>query len=39
MVLKGNQKKLDVNKNNKIDKNDFKILQKKNKKNKNKKKP
>ena len=39
MVLKGNQKKLDVNKNNKIDKNDFKILQNKNKKNKNKKKP
>ena len=33
MVLKGNQKKLDVNKNNKIDKNDFKILQNKNKKN------
>ena len=24
MTLKGNQKKLDVNKNNKIDKNDFK---------------
>jgi len=28
-VLKGNQKKLDANKNNKIDKNDFKILKKK----------
>ena len=39
MTLKGNQKKLDVNKNNKIDKNDFKLLQNKNKKNKNKKKP
>ena len=32
-MLKGNQKKLDINKNNKIDKNDFKLLAKKKKKN------
>ena len=35
-MLKGNQKKLDKNKNNKIDKGDFKLLAKnKNKKKKN----
>jgi len=28
-MLKGNQKKLDLNKNNKIDKGDFKLLKKK----------
>ena len=28
-MLKGNQKKLDINKNNKIDKGDFKLLKKK----------
>ena len=28
-MLKGNQKKLDINKNNKIDKDDFKLLKKK----------
>ena len=33
-MLKGNQKKLDINKNNKIDKGDFKLLAK-NKKKKN----
>ena len=42
-MLKGNQKKLDINKNNKIDKGDFKLLKKKKKKkngtNKNAKKP
>ena len=32
-MLKGNQKKLDKNKNNKIDKGDFKLLKKKKKKN------
>ena len=32
-MLKGNQKKLDINKNNKIDKGDFKLLKKKKKKN------
>jgi hypothetical protein len=32
-MLKGNQKKLDLNKNNKIDKGDFKLLAKKKKKN------
>ena len=32
-MLKGNQKKLDLNKNNKIDKGDFKLLKKKKKKN------
>lgn len=37
MALKGNQKKLDLNKNNKIDKGDFALLKNKNKK-KNKKK-
>jgi hypothetical protein len=31
-MLKGNQKKLDINKNNKIDKGDFKLLKKKKKK-------
>ena len=31
-MLKGNQKKLDINKNNKIDKGDFKLLAKKKKK-------
>ena len=30
-MLKGNQKKLDINKNNKIDKGDFKLLAKKKK--------
>jgi len=34
-MLKGNQKKLDINKNNKIDKGDFKLLAKNKKKNKN----
>ena len=34
-MLKGNQKKLDKNKNNKIDKGDFKLLKKKKKKKKN----
>ena len=34
-MLKGNQKKLDINKNNKIDKGDFKLLKKKKKKKKN----
>ena len=41
-MLKGNQKKLDLNKNKKIDKGDFKLLKKKKKKNgtsKNAKKP
>ena len=32
-MLKGNQKKLDINKNNKIDKGDFRLLKKKKKKN------
>ncbi len=32
MALKGNQKKLDLNKNNKIDKGDFALLKKKTKK-------
>jgi hypothetical protein len=32
-MLKGNQKKLDINKNNKIDKGDFKLLKKKKNKN------
>ena len=31
-MLKGNQKKLDINKNNKIDNGDFKLLAKKKKK-------
>lgn len=31
MALKGNQKKLDLNKNNKIDKGDFALLKNKNK--------
>ena len=31
-MLKGNQKKLDLNKNKKIDKGDFKLLEKKKKK-------
>jgi|TARA_R100001443_G_scaffold105224_1_gene114169 hypothetical protein len=34
-MLKGNQKKLDLNKNKKIDKGDFKLLAKKKKKKKN----
>ncbi len=38
MVLQGNQKKLDANKDGKISKVDFKVLQNKNKKKKNKKK-
>ena len=38
MTLKGNQKKLDANKDGKISKVDFKVLQNKNKKKKNKKK-
>tara|TARA_R100001082_G_C4360734_1_gene159234 strand:- start:1425 stop:1550 length:126 start_codon:yes stop_codon:yes gene_type:complete len=32
-MLKGNQKKLDLNKNKKIDKGDFKLLARKKKKN------
>ena len=32
-MLKGNQKKLDINKNNKLDICDFKLLKKKKKKN------
>ena len=39
MTLKGNQKKLDANKDGKISKVDFKVLQNKKNKKKNKKKP